>query len=50
MKEVQEIMMNPAAVLLEGKLVPNGEVVLVYSEPHYRLNEKGEVSRLRPRL
>lgn len=47
MKEVQEIMMNPVAVLLDGVLMPHAEVVIVYSEPHYRLDEQGEIKSVR---
>ncbi len=47
MKEVQEIMMNPAAVLVDGVLLPHAEVVLVYSEPHYRLDDQGAVKSVR---
>lgn len=43
MKEIIEIMMNPGAVLVDGKLEASAEIVVVFSEPHYRLQTGGEV-------
>lgn len=40
MKEVHDVAMNVCAAVVEGKLVPQAEVVIIFTEPHYRVEGK----------
>lgn len=38
MKEVHDIAMNVCASVVEGQLLPQAEVIIIYTEPHYRVD------------
>lgn len=38
MKEVHDVAMNVCAAVVDGKLLPQAEVIIIFTEPHYRVD------------